>query len=107
MGLFDFGKPKASAQSSAIKAKLDKDIEAVLKDLRQSRVDKCQNMGIGVTKMGQDLSYIEKKTREYYATVIQEIKGGKTQGQAFQKLMDSASLETDREIIALMFSVRL
>lgn len=106
MGLFDFGKPKATAKTPEVKAKLDKDIDGVLKDLRQSHVDKCQNIGLGVTKMGSDLSYIEKRTREYYSTVVQEIKGGKTAGQAYQNLLDSATTNIDRDILARMFSIK-
>lgn len=103
MGIFDFGKPKNTASSAAVKAKLDKDIESVLKDLKQSRVEKCQNMGIGVSKMGQDLSYIEKKTKDLYAAAIQEIKAGKTHAQAYQRLMDNAGTDADRDIISRMF----
>lgn len=106
MGLFDFGKPKTTAKAPEVKAKLDKDIEGVLKDLRQSHVDKCQNIGLGVTKMGADLSYIEKRTREYYSTVVQEIKAGKTASQVYQNLLDSSTTNIDRDILLRMFSAR-
>lgn len=106
MGLFDFGKAKTSAQNTEIKAKLDTNVEGVLKDLKQSRVDKCQNMGLSLSKIGQDLAYIERKTREYYSTAVQDIKGGQTQGQAYQNLMNSAGTEADRDIIARMFSAK-
>lgn len=106
MGLFDFGKTKTAAKGPDINAKLDKDIERVMKDLKQSRADKCQSMGMSVSKIGQDLSFIEKRTREYYTTVVQDIKGGKTQAQAYQSLMESAATEADRDIIQRMFSVK-
>ncbi len=106
MGLFDFGKPKTAAKTPEIRAKLDKDIEGVLKDLRQTHVDKCQNIGLGVTKMGTDLSYIEKRTREYYSIVVQEIKAGKTAGQVYQNLLDSSTTNIERDILLRMFSAR-
>lgn len=106
MGLFDFGKSKATPQNPDIKARLDKDIECVLKDLKQSRVDKCQNMGLSMSKMGQDLAYIERKTREYYSTAVQEIKVGQTHSQACRKLLDAAATEADRDIVNRMFSVK-
>lgn len=104
MGLFDFGKPKAAPQTSDIKVKLDKDIDTVMKDLKQSRVDKCQNMGLSMSKIGQDLAFIERKTREYYSTAVQDIKSGQTQGQAYHNLLDSATTEAERDIITRMFS---
>lgn len=106
MGLFDFGKPKQTAQTVDPKAKLDKDIEQVMKELKQGRVDKCQNMGLSMSKIGQDLAYIEKRTREYYTTAVQDIKGGQSHGQACQNLLNSAGTEVDREIIARMFSLK-
>lgn len=106
MGLFDFGKTKEAAKTPDSRAKLDKDIEGVLKDLRKNHVDKCQNIGLGVTKMGSDLSYIEKRTREYYGAVVQEIKSGKTAAQTYQALLDEANTPIDRDILARMFSLK-
>lgn len=103
MGLFDFGKSKSTAKNADISAKLDKDIDRVLNDLRQVRVDKCQNMGMSVTKIGKDLAYIERKTREFYSSAVQDIKSGQTQSQAYQNLMANAATEADREIISRMF----
>lgn len=106
MGLFDFGKPKAASPSSDIKAKLNTDIDGVLKDLKQVRVDKCQAMGLSMSKIGQDLAYIERRTREYYSIAVQEIKNGQSHGQAYQSLLSSAGTEADRDIIARMFSTK-
>ena len=106
MGLFDFGKTKAPASSSSVAAKLDKDIEGVLKDLKQARVDKCQNMGLSMTKIGQDLAYIERKTREYFSLAVQDLKNGQTHGQAYQNLLDAAITDMDHEILARIFSVK-
>lgn len=106
MGLFDFGKPKAASKTTDIKAKLDTDIDGVLQDLKQSRVDKCQNMGLSMAKIGQDLAYIERRTREYYSLAVQDVKKGQSQSQAYQNLMDNAGTEADREIIARMFSIK-
>jgi len=106
MGLFDFGRPKAAPQTSDIKARLNTDIEGVLKDLKQVRVDKCQNMGLSMSKIGQDLAYIERKTREYYSTAVQDIKNGQSHGQACQNLMSTAATDVDRDIVSRMFSTK-
>lgn len=106
MGLFDFGKPKAAPQNSDIKARLDTDIDCVLKDLKQMRVDKCQNMGLSMSKMGQDLAYIERRTREYYSAAVQGIKSGQSHSQACRTLLDSAATEADRDIVSRMFTMK-
>ena len=106
MGLFDFGKAKPAAKGAEANAKLDKDIDGVLKDLKRKRADKCQNMGMGVAKIGQDFSYIEKRTREYYTSAIQEIKSGKAQGQVYSEFLNSAATDADRDIVQRMFSLK-
>lgn len=106
MGLFDFGRSKPATQTSDAKARLNTDIEGVLKDLKQVRVDKCQNMGLSMSKIGQDLAYIERRTREYYSTAVQDIKKGQSHGQVCQNLMNNAATEADRDIVSRMFNMK-
>jgi len=104
--VFGFGKNKKQKQNTAISSrKLNKNLEGVMKELKKNRALECQNLGMSISKMGQDLSYLDKKIKSLYSEAISEIKSGKTHDEAYEFLSEThAKSEMERNIVDKMFT---
>ncbi len=76
-----------------------------MNELKKTRAKECQNLGMSVSKMGQDLAYLDRKVKEYYNEAVKQLKSGKSQGEAYEHIMDHlTSTEMDRRIVEKIFS---
>lgn len=103
---FGFGKKKKETPKKS-KIQLSKNIEGIMKDLKKERVLECQNLGMTINKMGQDLSFLDKKIRGIYNEAIKELKVRNSHEEVYEFLKESyASSDIDRNIIDRIFSIK-
>lgn len=102
--IFGFGKGK-NDKTPASNRKINKDIEGIMTDLKKSRALECQNQGMSVSRMGQDLAYLDRKVKEYYNEAVKQLKTGKSQGEAYDFIIDNlTNSNIDRLIVEKIFS---
>lgn len=102
--IFGFGKGKKETSPHSNR-RINKDIEGIMRELKKNRAKECQNLGMSVSKMGQDLAYLDKKVKQYYNEAIKQLKTGKSHGEAYEYIMDNlANSDIDRKIVDKIFS---
>ena len=102
--IFGFGKSKKEVSPHSHR-KINKNIEAIMNELKKKRAKECQNIGMSVSKMVQDLAYLDRKVKEYYNEALKQLKSGKSQGEAYEYIMDNLThSDIDRQIVEKIFS---